>query len=69
MKLGMSDTQLLALAEMEISDQRKIISDLRYDHKVMVAALNKIKNEDYRGNRHSEVFIAKAALQKLLIKP
>jgi hypothetical protein len=53
----MSDTQLLALAQMNIDDQNIKIKALR-------RALEKIRDEDYRGNRHDSHFIAKRALEE-----
>lgn len=61
----MSDTQLLYLAEMQIAEQHKRILNLTDDLKIARKALQKIANQDYRGNRGSEVFIAKAALDEM----
>ena len=61
----MSDTELLSLAEQEIAKQHKRILNLTDDLKIARKALNKIANQDYRGNRHSEVFIAKLALDSM----
>jgi len=50
-----SDTQLIALANMEIEDLRQKV-------KIMRHALEQIRDEDYRGNHHNSHFIAKRAL-------
>jgi hypothetical protein len=61
----MSDTQLLGIAEREITRQNKRILNLTDDLRIARKALQKIANQDYRGNRHSEVFIAKLALDEM----
>lgn len=53
----MSDTQLLAIAQHEINMRDDTIELLRH-------ALEKIRDEDYRGNRHESHFIAKRALEE-----
>jgi hypothetical protein len=61
----MNDTQILHLAEQEIARQNKRINNLTDDLKIAMKALRKIANQDYRGNQHSEVFIAKLALDSM----